>query len=228
MVLFAILSSSSGRLPFFLPARVAVSARRKFLVSLVTSYRRDILAATVLGRRRKILSRLLLPILAVGLSLAQNDAPTGWTAAQWGMTEEQVSAVFPSAQKETIQTTSILALHGFRIGVIDYMVAFGFEPASKALQLVRFSTETTGSPRAIADIAHTDLLSGLTDKYGKAIEASEQPSDHMVARKWIWLFPKTKITLTWTAAKDRDQDFAYRQLDKTYLYYEERKASDRL
>ena len=157
------------------------------------------------------------------VGFAQSDSPTGWTmTAQWGMTEDQVLANFPTAQRGTISSVRVLTLHGFRIEPVDYSVLFGFENGK--LIMVRLTPETSPAPRVTSEIANDSLLDGLRSKYGKESSSENTPSDHSVTRRWNWLFPKTTIDLFWISHPEPE----YQQLDLTYVQYSERKQTDKL
>ena len=168
--------------------------------------------------------RLALLVTIVGLMSAQSESPSplGWTTAQWGMTEDQVQANFPDAQKGMLSSVHILTLHGFKIESVEYSVLFGFEAGK--LTIVRLTQEPSSSPQVTAQIARDTLLSGLRNKYGKEAASDETPRDHSVIREYHWAFPKTTIALFWISHREP----AYQQNDLTYVQYSERKQNDKL
>lgn len=154
---------------------------------------------------------------ASALLLGQDSKldPEGWTKAKWGITQAEVKKIFPEAVELTNEIgRRYLALTGFTIETTKFTVGFAFDKEDR-LTGVALKPEDRGPANAVAKFAQIFLLEKLTDKYGKPTQASEDSNEYGTTRKWEWLFPKTKITLMWTAHRRDD----YKDLDRTVCLY---------
>jgi hypothetical protein len=143
--------------------------------------------------------------------------PGGWTKAKWGMKEKQIKAVFPQAtQVKDANGDVSLGISGYRIDPIKYTATFGFDEGG-GLTSVAFDPEEEGPRHAVAEWVKMNLLEGLTDKYRKPTQVTDDKDEDGFSstRTWQWLFPRTRITLTWVTHADPDA----KHLDRTYLIY---------
>lgn len=143
--------------------------------------------------------------------------PGGWTKAKWGMNEKQIKAAFPqTSQVKNANGDLALGITGYPIGPVKYTVTFWFSETG-GLRNVDLESEEEGPPHAVAEWVKMNLLPQLTDKYGKPTQTTNEPNEQGggSTQGWEWLFPKTRITLTWVRYIDPD----FKHLDKTYLIY---------
>ena len=74
----------------------------------------------------KIARMLLLAAVAFGQTPEHSEDPQGWTLAKWGMSQEEIKAAFPEAQRGA--SPDMLHLQKYIISGKKYAVSFSFDP----------------------------------------------------------------------------------------------------
>ncbi len=160
--------------------------------------------------------------LAAGALWAQGqvDDPGGWTKAKWGMSRAQVSTAFPDATMQTdpISKKPVLAINGFPIQKVTFFVRFIF---SQTDELQEVLLEPEGDRAVYPRAASSNLLSALTDKYGRPEETTPRHDRFSVRYEWKWLFPVTSMTLTFN-------DYGVANTSLAFLDYRRRLMNDAL
>jgi hypothetical protein len=149
---------------------------------------------------------LLLTAVAAVASAQANPDATGWSAATWGMTAQQVQAAFPAARavNPPEKDTGLfirLASSPVQLGTFPAKAEFEFPPDRDYLSAVQVSVDAS---RNRPD-AFESLKSSLTEKYGRPT-SSDSVTDYntfgnaIVTKSVIWRVKSSMITLTWIEA----------------------------
>lgn len=163
----------------------------------------------------------LCAVMAFGQAAAPAEDPGGWTLAKWGMTQAQVSGVFPmaSVQMDPISKRPGLILSGFPIQNLTFLVRFRFSAAGELDEVV---IEPEGDRATHGRPAQSILLRGLTDKYGKPDETAPHRDDGpSMSYEWRWMFAGTTIKL-------QHVDYGLGNTALTFLTYHRRVVSNAL
>ena len=132
--------------------------------------------------------------------------PGGWTAAKWGMTENQVLAAFRDQARKLAQAVrygggsfASVRIDSVEIGVITYRVDFIFQPSDSTLEAVNLAPADE-SP-GIAAAAYDHLEQSLTQKYGQPGYRKDgddaRVTSQMVRKVLTWRLMKTEISLSY-------------------------------
>ena len=152
-------------------------------------------------------SLLLLAAAVAAIAQPTPDA-TGWSAATWGMTAQQVQAAFPTAravnppQKDQGQLIRLQAT-AVQLGIYKASAQFEFQPDADHLTAVAVTVTQDTARSSAFDI----LKDGLTDKYGKPT-SSDSTTEHnafgnaIVTRTITWRVKSSMINLEWIEAGD--------------------------
>ena len=137
------------------------------------------------------------------------------------MTQDEIQKAFPEARQITgPEFGQMLGVRNVKIGTANYSIRFRFGSGSEGLSEVLLSPE--GEPEIYAELAQSELLSKLTDKYGAPTKSSEEDvSEEGKIRRWEWIFPETDVTLSFSGYTKRKNNF-------TVLTYHKRQKSDLL
>lgn len=163
---------------------------------------------------------LLVTAIAASSALGQNpkDDPGGWTKAKWNMTEARLKTIFPdlAPTMDQIMNQTEPGLRHYRIqGVPGSPYTVTFVMRGPGLASVYLTSELEGPPQTVAELSKIELLSALTDKYGKPSQETEERDHTGSEKKWEWIFPTTRIVLYW----NHDSDPRFQKDDKTDLLY---------
>ncbi|MBE9182422.1 hypothetical protein IQ268_28135 [Oculatella sp. LEGE 06141] len=158
----------------------------------------SLVAAPILSPRA-----FALPHLVVA---QQTQDISGWNNTQWGMTYEEIRALYPVGILQPNHGTSDFANHtlfdGFALGESRYRVEFHFGRSGTLESAILRWDQSGASPSQ-------ELLNALIAKYG-------QPGDNSIpsvgmARK-VWNLPSTKISLIIVNRPDgQSVNLAYRR-----------------
>jgi hypothetical protein len=180
--------------------------------------------------------RIILAAILCGLCTFAQDVkdPGGWKNLKWGMSRIEVHRVMPES------TDFVTKRHQNTFGVpnlflldkrlkCDVTLTFNESDLFDGVMLGGFSsggpngTFVSEPASAVSEYTKMILLEWLTDKYGNPTQARKEENrsgggeDHF----WVWIFPSTKITLNWIEYTDP----SYQDLNKTVLFYAERRKS---
>src|SRR6266404_3814392 len=157
--------------------------------------------------------------LLVGTSRAQQvEDPHGWTKAKWGMTEEDIKKLFSDAAILVPKTKAeaplldapkgfkFLGIRNFEIIPLAYTVRFVFDKGG--LNSVTLWPE--GDKAVVCDVAQSQLLWMLKDKYGTPQSSNEDMRDPPGKdRRWEWTLPDTAIKLSFGDYRDTKFNFVF-------------------
>lgn len=144
---------------------------------------------------------VLLGTLALALLGQQTPKNVdGWDKIQWGMTMEQVRAVYGvDAQPQTQDEWTLLQLQPVMIAGVEMGVQVGARQASGKVSSVRLWSYF-GSPNSDPKASGQDfdtLRTFLIQKYGKPANEDETRGENgRLVKTATWKFPSTAVVLT--------------------------------
>ena len=142
----------------------------------------------------------------------------GWGKAVWGMNEEDLIKTFPDAIKlekpelvlHSDGTFVSIIIPNYKVGKQNFKVSFQMRPNTKTLSNILMELNDTPL-NAIFD----SITNLLIEKYGEPKNKTESEYNKVI----LWVYPKTKITLTRIVMKDL-------YLDKLRILYSQREGDE--
>ena len=166
---------------------------------------------------RKLLLGALLLLSTLVFSQSKDEI-IGWNKATWGMTENELIKSFPNSIK---LNTPELVPHGnglyvsviipsYKIENHEYKISFQMKPDTKKLNRILIElNETT------FETIFNSMTNLLIEKYGEPKNRQNSESE----KKILWIYPKTKITLTRITINSI-------KLDKLLIVYSQREDNE--
>ena len=133
----------------------------------------------------------LLPIIMMSLLTAvAADDPGGWTAAKWGMTDDQLLAAFPgqAARLDPPDAGAHVHIKPLQLSGADFHVLF---QSDKDGRLTSVLLSPIGQPPQGYDLLFQSLQNLLSEKYGRPWK-----SDSADKTEFQWSLKTTIISLS--------------------------------
>jgi hypothetical protein len=168
---------------------------------------------------RKLLLGALLLLSTLGFSQSKDEI-IGWNKATWGMTENELIKSFPDAvqlDEDVTYSDGIfvsIIIPTYKVGSETFKISFQMKsnPISKARTLTNVLMELNETP---FDSTFDSINNLLIEKYGEPKNRQNSESE----KKILWIYPKTKITLTRIVMKNIE-------LDKLLIQYSQREDNE--
>jgi hypothetical protein len=128
---------------------------------------------------------LLSTLVLIACDASQGDEVQGWQAAQWGMTPDDIHAVFPTAMSTTQvfqwdEARALLGLRGYKVDDCPYDVDFYFSERTNRLSAVRLYIVTERQHKHSFNLARNcyyEAYDRLRSQYGN-VNTIKSKSNH--------------------------------------------------
>lgn len=142
-------------------------------------------------------------LFAIAAAAAAQTPPAdieGWDKIHWGMTLDQVRALYPAAETESDQFWTHLKLPAVQVGDIPLQVHASARKPAATISLVALTCYfgLPGNAAAIAPRDFDTLKTALLRKYGAHRDESHAVEYGDPTHTFLWVFPSGAIELKLT------------------------------